>query len=87
MSYVNSQSRHERLNFESIQAFKRVAHWVSEDTPIILETPVDSDEVEEELTAARQVFARKHQNLQRKISEHVSGLSAQQISANTGEVE
>ncbi len=87
MSYVNSQSRHERLNFESIQAFKRVAHWVSEDTPIILETPVNSDEVDEELTAARQVFASKHQNLQRKILEHVSGLSAQQISANAGEVE
>lgn len=87
MSYVNSQSRHERLNFESIRAFQRVAHLLSEETPIILETPVDSDEVDEELTAARRVFALAHENLHRQLWEHASALSAQQISANTEEVE
>lgn len=55
MSYVNSQSRHERLNFESIAAFQKVARWLGS-TPIILETPVTSDEVEEEVIAAKKVF-------------------------------
>ena len=56
MSYVNSQSRHERLNYGSILAFRRVAHWLSDTVPIILETPVDSSQVEEEIAAARSVF-------------------------------
>ena len=56
MSYVNSQSRHERLNFESIRAFQRVAHWFSDVTPIILETPVGSGDVDEEIESAEQVF-------------------------------
>ena len=56
MSYVNSQSRHERLNYESIMAYQRVAHWVDESVPVILETPVDSGEVDEEIDAAQRVF-------------------------------
>lgn len=56
MSYVNSQSRHERLNFESIRAFQRVSHWFDDAIPIILETPVQRGEVEEEIAAADQVL-------------------------------
>jgi len=56
MSYVNSQCRHERLNFESIKAFQRVAHWVKPSIPVILETPITSSEVDEEISAAEQVF-------------------------------
>ncbi len=57
MSYVNSQSRHERLNFESIKAFQRVAHWLKQSIPVILETPIQSSEVDEEISAAEQVFS------------------------------
>lgn len=57
MSYVNSQSRHERLNFESIRSFQRVAHWLSDSTPIILETPIDPEDVDEEISSAEKVFA------------------------------
>lgn len=57
MSYVNSQSRHERLNFESIRSFQRVAHWLTGAIPIILETPVESDDVEDEIMSAEEVFA------------------------------
>jgi len=57
MSYVNSQSRHERLNFESIQAFQRVAHRLNPSVPVILETPVQSGEIDDEISAAEQVFA------------------------------
>ena len=57
MSFVNTRSRHERLNRESIMAFKKVAHRIDDSIPVILETPVKSDEVEHELDAARTVFA------------------------------
>jgi len=56
LSFVNSQSRHERLNFGSVLAFRRVAHWLTEAIPIILETPVDSSQIEEEIAAAESVF-------------------------------
>jgi hypothetical protein len=56
MSYVNSQSRHERLNYESIIAFRLVAHWIDESVPIILETPVQRNQVDEEISAAEKVF-------------------------------
>lgn len=57
MSYVNSTSHHERLNYECIQAYRRVAHLLAESVPVILETPVQSHEVEEELSSALKVFA------------------------------
>ena len=57
MSYVNSQSGHERLNFESIRAYQRVAHWLDESIPVILETPVTRTEVENEISSAGKVFA------------------------------
>lgn len=56
MSFVNSQSKHERLNYQSIAAFRTVAKWIKETVPIILETPVGPAEVEEEIINARQVF-------------------------------
>lgn len=59
MSFVNSQSRHERLNFESISAFRLVSRWIEDSIPIILETPVTADEVAEEIDNAVQVFNAK----------------------------
>ncbi len=63
MSYVNSQSGHERLNFESILSFRLVAHWLDESIPIILETPVEQDDVADEIAAAERVFAFVHGGL------------------------
>jgi hypothetical protein len=60
MSYVNSQSRHERLNYESVMAYQRVAHWFDESIPVILETPVEQDEVDEEISTAERVFESIH---------------------------
>jgi hypothetical protein len=45
MSYVNSSSRHEALNFEAMVAFRRVAGMISPKTPVILETPVGEQEM------------------------------------------
>jgi hypothetical protein len=50
-------SGHERLNFESIRAYQRVAHWLDDSTPVILETPVKQNEVDEEISLAGKVFA------------------------------
>ncbi len=43
LSLVNSNSGHEPLNYESILAYRRVAHRFPSNVPIILETPVGSD--------------------------------------------
>jgi hypothetical protein len=64
MSHVNSQSRHERLNFESIRAFQRVAHRLNDAIPIILETPVKADEVDDEIASAEEVFSGVHRFLE-----------------------
>jgi hypothetical protein len=56
MSYVNSNSSHERLNRESIIAFQRVARCLDESVPVILETPVSGADVDEEISAAEEVF-------------------------------
>ena len=57
MSYVNSKCRHERLNFESVQAYKKVFHWLDQSVPVILETPVQMSEVKSELETARSIFS------------------------------
>lgn len=56
MSYVNSSCRHERLNYESVEAYKKVAQWIDKSVPVILETPVRLGEVDDELNTARTVF-------------------------------
>jgi hypothetical protein len=66
LSYVNSQSRHERLNYESILVFQRVAHWLDQSIPIILETPVERNEVDQEISAAKRLFAGVHSFLRRE---------------------
>lgn len=56
MSYVNSRSGHERLNYESIIAYRRVANLIDENTPVILETPVCAESIEDEVSSALSVF-------------------------------
>jgi hypothetical protein len=87
MSHVNSRSRHERLNFESIRAFQRVSHWTNEETPIILETPVESAEVDEEITAAARVFATCDSAMHKIVHEKLTASTAQHVAARTVEAE
>lgn len=58
VSFVNSRSKHERLNFESINAFRLVSHFINDSVPIILETPVTSDQVEDEINNAMEIFTK-----------------------------
>jgi hypothetical protein len=57
MSYVNSASRHESLNHESMIAFSRVAALIGREIPIILETPVVEEMLDREMELAATVFA------------------------------
>ena len=56
VSYVNSSSRHERLNRESIIAFQRVADLIPRHIPVILETPVTQFCVDEEIDLAESIW-------------------------------
>ena len=56
MSYVNTQTKHERLNRASTIAFQRVAHEIDASIPVILETPILENEIDNEIDMAEVVF-------------------------------
>lgn len=66
MSYVNSASGHERLNDESMEAYKNLARRLGTSIPVILETPVQPTEVDDELAAARAVFGCSTQEVKKE---------------------
>lgn len=75
MSYVNSQSLHEQLNWESVIAFRRVARQICESVPVILETPVSGDAIEKEVCTAKSIFSgRDNGSAIRKAIANMSGL-------------
>ena len=49
LSVVNSESSHQPLNVEAMLAFRRVAHLLPADVPIILETPVKAEDIQAEM--------------------------------------
>ena len=57
VSEVNTQSKHDRLSFESVLAFHRVSHLVPGDVPVILESRVEEGEIQEEITRATEALA------------------------------
>jgi len=57
MSYVNSASRHEPLNFEAMTAFSRVMSAIPEETPIILETPVTEHAMQRQINLAKSLVS------------------------------
>jgi hypothetical protein len=57
ISEVNSQSKHDAITFESVLAFRRVAHLIPESVPIIIESSVGEDEVQEEVQNVRQALS------------------------------
>jgi hypothetical protein len=54
---VNSQSKHDPLSFESILAFRRISHLVPENVPVILESRVDQDGIDDEIENARKALS------------------------------
>jgi len=61
VSEVNSQSRHDRLSFESVLAFQRVSHLLPADAPVILESRVEEREIAEEINRVREALAPENQ--------------------------
>lgn len=53
VSEVNSRSKHDALSYATIQSFRDVAHMIPRGLPIILETPVAPDKMQEEMSKAR----------------------------------
>ena len=49
ISEVNSQSKHDALSFESVLAFRKVSHLIPESVPVIVESRVTDEEVEDEI--------------------------------------
>jgi hypothetical protein len=49
ISEVNSQSKHDPLSFESVLAFRKVSHLIPESLPIIVESRVAEEQVEDEI--------------------------------------
>ena len=62
MSFVNSSSHHERLNFQARLAFQRVAGLIPKHAPIILETPVPEGLLDEEMKFAESILRPVHPN-------------------------
>src|SRR5207244_3626904 len=63
VSEVDSESRHDRLSFESVLAFQKVANFLPESVPVILETPVKETELEAEVKIAQQALSQGVSNL------------------------
>ena len=57
VSEVGTFGEHRRMGFLSRTAFARVARYVPAEVPLILEAIVSEQEMQQELDAARELFA------------------------------
>jgi len=57
ISEVNTSSKHDVLSFASIRAFQSVANLIPETIPVVLETPVQPNRMEEEITKVREALS------------------------------
>jgi hypothetical protein len=57
VSEVSTRSRHHPLSWGSVRAFQRVARWIPEDVPLILETPVGAAEIPEQQAMAAEALS------------------------------
>jgi len=57
LSDVSTDSRHNRLSYSANLAFKKIAGLIPTPTPIILETPVTTEEIAQEIQRARAALA------------------------------
>lgn len=56
VSDVNSQSRHEPLNLESVIAYRKIAEYIPANIPVILESPVSFNCIDRELSNVSYIF-------------------------------
>lgn len=74
VSEVTTASKHERLSWSSIHAFREVAHLIPEGTPIILESVIEPDELGAEIGRARRALMSPRLSEQRaaEVGEQLS---------------
>jgi len=60
ISEVNSESKHDAISFQSVLAFRKVAHLVPETVPAIVESRVSEDEIDEEIQDARKALSSEN---------------------------
>lgn len=72
LSELNTSSRHDRLSYAAILAFRQVAALIPEEVPLILETPVAEDGIDFEIGRAREALL-----VMRRDSRSLSPLSRQ----------
>jgi len=63
VSEVSTSSKHDRLSYSSILAFRAVSHLIPENIPLILETPVREDEMDAEIAKVREALPLKRRAL------------------------
>jgi hypothetical protein len=56
VSEVNTRCRHDPLSRSAVAAFQKVARWIPDDVPVILETPVASGDIASQITMAREAL-------------------------------
>ncbi len=57
LSEVNSNNKHEKLNFGAIMSYQKVAHLIPKNIPIILESPGNESQINDELKHSELVFS------------------------------
>jgi predicted component of type VI protein secretion system len=57
VSEVNTNSQHDRLTFETTLAFQKISTLIPESIPVILESRVTPERVDEEVTNCREALA------------------------------
>ncbi len=57
ISEVNTRSKHDRLSWASIIAFQRVAEFIPESVPVIIESVIEEGEIEPELERAEEALS------------------------------
>ena len=60
VSEVNTRSTHDPLTAGAISAFNKVFHLIPDEVPIILESRVSEDQIENEIALARKALPNQH---------------------------
>lgn len=66
VSEVNSQSKHNPLSDASVGAFEKISHLIPENIPIVLESPVQREEIMSEIGRALEALQPVGSNVGRK---------------------
>ena len=60
LSEVNTNSKHDRLSYGAILAYRKVAALIPDNVPVILETPVSGQAIEAEIERAKEALKAGH---------------------------